>query len=87
MAWTKTKPLATQTHSDIKAGTRDAPDPHGPPAGQQCANCKFYNLYGQKRCFRYPPVIATNMFPNIVTVFPTVTQQDWCGEWQTNAAA
>lgn len=46
----------------------------------QCSNCKF-NYNG--KCKRFPPQVVMSM-GNTVTLFPEVSGNLWCGEYQMN---
>lgn len=57
-----------------------------PELNQHCGNCRFY---GEHECHRYAP--RPKMFGEFnspgtgedeITVWPTLDEDDWCGEWE-----
>ena len=47
-----------------------------------CATCKFY-CAKQGECRAHPPTITDSENEGI---WPTVSSEDWCGEWQSKTS-
>jgi len=56
---------------------------------EECKNCRFYNKNGtlldqdQGECRRYPPQDRKDLHGRYLH-YPTLCDDDWCGEWQEN---
>jgi hypothetical protein len=65
------------------------------PAGEECGTCKFYFTAGKDttkgNCFRHPPQVVidpTNHSTpamDLTAKLPTVSDTDWCGDYQAIA--
>jgi hypothetical protein len=53
-----------------------------PLSMQSCANCRYYRYPegGFSTCRRHSP-ICPSLDLNLVTSWPLVNPEDWCGEW------
>lgn len=50
---------------------------------QICLTCRFWVQLREGRCRRYPPSVKSGPTNRIdMWVFPEVTHDQWCGEWQ-----
>lgn len=46
-----------------------------------CKNCNFKSKWNDS-CHRFPPTVVGKDYNSAVSLFPTVKNADWCGEWQ-----
>lgn len=54
---------------------------------EKCENCRFYNknsaILDEGECRRYPPKDRLDLHDRYLH-YPTLCDDDWCGEWQEN---
>ena len=53
-----------------------------------CSVCRFWDGYGETgRCRRRSPLVTGGMMSAVETVWPIVSDHDWCGDFETFASA
>ena len=49
-----------------------------------CRICRFWNDHktGRGECRRAPPIVTGGMMSHVETVWPTTSEDDWCGGFE-----
>jgi hypothetical protein len=51
---------------------------------EECGNCAYF-APDQEHCRRYPPtthIDSSERISQVLTLWPTVRREDWCGEYR-----